>query len=121
MPQTVGSAIIAAVTPVIQKSQHPPQPPQPPPSQLSPPVCIVLPRVSRAGQTLSTTTGLWRPAPDLFYYGWLRNGAGIVGAMANTYDLLDTDGGASFSSVVLGRNSAGPGVAVASSNSIVVD
>jgi hypothetical protein len=94
--------------------------PKPP---LSPPVNLVAPRVSgtgAVGRTLSTSNGIWTNSPDTFYYGWRRNGAVIGGEAASAYTLVDADSGATISSVVLAVNAAGSGVAVTSSNSVVV-
>lgn len=92
-------------------------PPTPP---TSPPVNLVAPRVSRAGQIVSTTNGIWTNSPSAHYYGWQRDGAAISGATASAYELVDAESGATISSVVLATNVAGSGMAVASSNSIVI-
>lgn len=87
------------------------------------PVNVIKPTVNGTGvvgESVWTTAGSWTNAPTAYYYGWRRDGASISDATENTYTLVEADRGAAISSIVLGVNAAGSGVAVASSNSIVV-
>jgi hypothetical protein len=45
------------------------------------------------GQVLTCSTGTWSPTPTSYTYQWLRDGASIAGATANTHTLVSADEG----------------------------
>jgi Carboxypeptidase regulatory-like domain len=57
------------------------------------------------GQTLSCSSGSWTGIGTLTYaYKWLRNGAAIAGASANTYTVQTADQGTGLACVVTATN-----------------
>jgi len=71
------------------------------------PANTVLPVISGALGTLSTTNGTWANTPTSFAYQWKRNGANIGGATANTYTIVTADIGTTLTVTVTATNAAG--------------
>jgi hypothetical protein len=76
------------------------------------------------GQTLSCSSGSWTGIGTLTYaYKWLRNGAAIASASANTYTVQTADQGAGLACVVTATNEIETGVTrsiSATSNTLIV-
>jgi len=74
------------------------------------PVNTVLPAITgtaSVGSTLSCSQGTWTGSPTGFSYQWLRNGAPIGGATANTYVVASTDQGTTISCAVTATSATG--------------
>lgn len=89
------------------------------------PVNIILPVISPAGPVpvgtgLAVTNGNWTNNPTGYYYGWRRDGVGIVGASMNLYLTIADDANTIIDCVILAINSAGPGFAVETTNQVTV-
>jgi len=69
------------------------------------------------GQLLSVSNGSWTPAPAGYTYQWYRNGVAIGSATANTYTLVDADGGTTIYARVT-ANDGGSGTTSAQSNTV---
>jgi hypothetical protein len=68
----------------------------------------VLSGVPVVGEVLTTTTGEWfANPPPTFTYQWFRDGLGIGGAAASTYQITSADIGALITTKVSGVNSDG--------------
>jgi hypothetical protein len=79
---------------------------------LHPPTIVTAPVVTpttglNLGTVMHTTDGAWTNSPTSFRYQWLRNGASISGATANTYTLAVADHETSISCRVIARNADG--------------
>ena len=75
------------------------------PINTAPPIISGLPQ---RGQLLSTTNGTWTGTGTItFAYQWLRNGAPITGATANTYLLVAADDNAFISCRVTATDDEG--------------
>ena len=88
------------------------------------PLNTVLPSITptSAGPstTLTVSNGTWTNSPTIFYYGWERNGVIIPGANTNTYVTITGDIGTTISAIVQAQNAVAPGIAVRSSNTVLV-
>ncbi len=88
-----------------------------PPEDIEAPLVSGTPAVN---ERLTCQRGKWAGAPvPVFSYQWLRGGAGIPSATAQTYTLTSEDGGKSISCRVTAKNNAGT-VEVLSSNSLEI-
>ncbi len=75
---------------------------------------------AKAGQTLTCAAGTWIGAGPISYtYRWLRDGAAVGGATANTYTVTAADEGHSISCEVTATNTVGSS-SVASANRVAV-
>jgi hypothetical protein len=85
-------------------------------------VASVLPAITGTaafGNSLAVSSGTWTGPPTSFKYQWLRNGAPIPGATANSYGVKAEDAGQSLSAVVSAiRNGYTDGTATAAPLSI---
>jgi hypothetical protein len=82
------------------------------PEEPTTPVNIGAPVVTgtaTVGQTLSCSTGTWSASPTGYAYQWLRGGAEIGSATANTYELVLDDLGELISCEVTASNGEGSG------------
>ena len=57
---------------------------------------------AKIGQTLTASTGTWKPTPAKLTYQWLRGGKAISGATKSSYKVLVDDAGAKLSVAVTG-------------------
>ncbi|MEA5115990.1 MAG: FlgD immunoglobulin-like domain containing protein [Propionicimonas sp.] len=76
-------------------------------------LAAVTPSISgtaRTDQTLTAVVGSWGPAPVVLSYQWLRDGAAISGATAQTYRVTATDVGRKLSVRVTGSKTGYPSV-----------
>jgi hypothetical protein len=75
---------------------------------------------AEVGQTLTCSAGTWIGAGPISYtYRWLRDGAAVGGATANTYTVTAADEGHSISCEVTATNTVGSS-SVASANRVAV-
>jgi hypothetical protein len=85
----------------------------------------VISGIPQAGQTLTTTTGVWSGSPTSFTYQWQRcdaagaNCVDIPGATAASYVVTDADAGATLRVVVTARNSSGSAAATSAPTAVV--
>lgn len=86
-----------------------------PPRMTSPPA---ISGTTAVGDSLSCTMGNWTYVPTSYTYQWLRAGAPIGGATANTHTIVAADQGANLACMVTAHNAAGS--TGAASNTIAV-
>lgn len=74
------------------------------------PINTVAPAITgtaKPGYTLSCSTGTWTQSPTGYTYQWRRGAVPIVGATANTYDVIPIDEGQILTCVVTAANALG--------------
>lgn len=79
--------------------------------QVAVPTNTALPTISgtaQVGQTLTSTNGSWNGAPTSYTRRWMRNGAAITGATAQTYVPVLADVGSTLRVEVTAINQGGP-------------
>jgi hypothetical protein len=114
----ITAPVSATPPPPADPSPPPPPPPSPPPPRATstPPASTALPQLSgtpQAGQSLSTTTGLWSGDPTSYAYQWQRCSsagsacANVAGANGAGYALSSADVGSTLRASVTASNAAG--------------
>lgn len=87
------------------------------------PVAKVAPTVTgsaKVGKTLTAKPGKWEPADVTLTYQWLRDGAPIEGATAQTYEITADDRGTALSVRVTATQEGNVNAGVADSTSVFV-
>ncbi|MGA2012481.1 MAG: nidogen-like domain-containing protein [Solirubrobacteraceae bacterium] len=77
---------------------------------IAPPTNVTPPQITgatKAGSTLTCSTGSWTNAPTGYTYQWYRDGTALAGATSSTYKLGTLDEGTSLTCAVTASNIAG--------------